>query len=161
MNIVGVKHKPKDKIYWFEAPHDKIEFEGISLGDSCMCLTKKGHQVGWIVAKIEDATGDEVKAITRRSELSHILGVWKNVQINDIKIPEDFTKTTPRRSKITLRREEFLMNGSFGTNVTIKYNSVYRDTISHPLLVDGYTAYLVAKELGHKTLRCYHKFVFI
>lgn len=157
MNLVGVRHKLNDRIYWFEASHDALEFGRIVLGDSVLCCTKKGKQPGIVVAMVYNASNEEVVKITGRGQHNHIIGVWREVPIESIEIKEDFAKTTPAESKLEKRREEFLTTGTFDTRVTIRDNATQR----RPILDDGYTAYLVAKEFGKKYLRCFHKFVFI
>ncbi len=71
--------------------------------------------------------------------LSTIEATTQKVLMSAIKIPEYMTRTKPSDEKIAKRFLEFYHTGQFNTNVALDDNAV---------LVDGYSAYLVAQKVG-------------
>lgn len=68
-----------------------------------------------------------------------------NVLISDIIIPDEFTKTTPKNSKVESIREYFNVYNTIDEPVTISPNNV---------LMDGYIRYLIAKENNMQSIPC-------
>lgn len=68
----------------------------------------------------------------------------QNVPIKNIIITKEFALTIPWGVKIARRVDEYKRGKPFATHISISPDWV---------LTDGYTAYLVAKMLGHKTLQ--------
>lgn len=68
-----------------------------------------------------------------------------NVLISDIIIPDEFTKTTPKNSKVERIREYFNVYNSIDEPITISSGNV---------LMDGYIRYLIAKENNIQSIPC-------
>ena len=68
-----------------------------------------------------------------------------NVLISDIIIPDEFTKTTPKNSKIERIREYFNAYNTIDKPVTISSSNI---------LMDGYIRYLIAKEKNIQSIPC-------
>lgn len=63
----------------------------------------------------------------------------KLMKIADIQVSEDFLKTTPKKEKMQMFRDEFKRNRKFSKPITIGRDG---------FLCDGYARYLVLKEFG-------------
>lgn len=68
------------------------------------------------------------------------------INVDTIKIPKAFTGSKPKKNKIERIRGYCQKNGCIDKPVIIRENG------KGSLLVDGYIRYLVAKELGYKTI---------
>ena len=68
------------------------------------------------------------------------------INIDTIKIPKAFTDSKPKKNKIEKIRNYCQKNGHIDKPIVIRKNG------KGSLLVDGYIRYLVAKELGYKTI---------
>ena len=68
-----------------------------------------------------------------------------NVLISDIIIPDEFTKTTPKNSKVERIREYFNVYNTIDEPVTISSGNI---------LMDGYIRYLIAKENNIQSIPC-------
>lgn len=68
-----------------------------------------------------------------------------NVLISDIIIPDEFTKTTPKNSKVERMRDYFNVYNTIDEPVTISSSNV---------LMDGYIRYLIAKEYNMQSIPC-------
>ena len=68
-----------------------------------------------------------------------------NVLISDIIIPDEFTKTTPKNSKVERIREYFNVYNTIDEPVTISSSNI---------LMDGYIRYLIAKEHNMQLIPC-------
>lgn len=71
--------------------------------------------------------------------LRKIVATTVNIALDSIVIPNYMVRSRPSDEKIAKRFMEYYHNKRFNTNVVVAENGV---------LVDGYTAYLVAKVLG-------------
>jgi len=63
------------------------------------------------------------------------------IKLKRIKISNDFKKTLPRTRKIRDTYKCYRMKKNFGKDIVLD---------KHNVLIDGYTAYLVAKMVGLK-----------
>ena len=72
-------------------------------------------------------------------------GTIYNININDIKIPEDFEKTPPRKAKMDRKRKYYKEHGQFDKPIVLKQNLE---------LTDGFCAYLIAKEQNLTYVEC-------
>lgn len=68
-----------------------------------------------------------------------------NVLISDIIIPDEFTKTTPKNSKVERIREYFNVYNTIDEPVTISSGNI---------LMGGYIRYLIAKENNIQSIPC-------
>lgn len=68
-----------------------------------------------------------------------------NILISNIIIPDEFTKTTPKNSKVESIREYFNVYNTIDEPVTISPSNV---------LMDGYIRYLIAKENNMQLIPC-------
>lgn len=139
MKVAMVKHKPCGKVFWFEIPQ---YLEGkLAPGSAVACDTARGRQYGVVVAADLDVT--DIKGLMVASgakfPLRKIEATTQKVFLGSIKIPEYMTLTSPRDEKIARRFLEFYHTGRFDTIIALDDNGV---------LVDGYTAYLVAQKIG-------------
>lgn len=67
------------------------------------------------------------------------VAVYHYIPLNSIRIPKYMSRTRPKDEKIAKRFLEFYHTGRFDTNIALDENGV---------LVDGYSAYLVARRIG-------------
>lgn len=143
MYAVMVKHTPKGKVFWFEAPERIARL--ITPGVRVACDTHRGRQYGVAVsAALNPADVRDVMLATGATEpLSRIVDVAYNICLNKINVPNYMARTRPSDEKLAKRFLEFYHTGGFQTNIVVDkdYN-----------LEDGYTAYLVAKKLGLDTI---------
>ena len=72
-------------------------------------------------------------------------GTIYNININDIKIPEDFEATPPRKAKMDRKRRYYKEHGQFDKPIVLKQNLE---------LTDGFCAFLIAKEIGMRYVEC-------
>lgn len=139
MKVALVKHTPNGKAFWFEIP-EHLECK-IKIGARIACDTARGRRYGIVVAIALDEHG--VKEIMVASgatfPLRKIVATAHKVRLSDIKIPAYMTRTKPSDEKIAKRFLEFYHTGQFDTTIALDDNGV---------LVDGYSAYLVAKTLN-------------
>ena len=127
MKVAMVKHKPYGKVFWFEIPE---HFVGkLQPGFRVACNTARGRRYGTVVAA--DLDEQDVKEV-----------------MSTIKIPGYMARTKPIDEKIAKRFLEFYHTGQFNTNVALDDNAV---------LIDGYSAYLVAQKVGLTFLPAIYK----
>lgn len=139
MKVAMVRHKQYGKVFWFEIP--KYLVGKLQPGFRVSCNTARGLRYGTIVAA--DLEEQDVREVMLASgatfPLSTIKATAQMVPMSAIKIPEYMTRTKPSDDKIAKRFLEFYHTGQFNTNVALSDNGV---------LVDGYSAYLVAQKIG-------------
>lgn len=139
MKVAMVKHKPHGKVFWFEIPEHLVG--KIQIGDRVACDTARGRRYGIAVAA--DLDEQDVKEIMAASgatfPLRKVIATTRNVPMGIIRVPEYIARTKPSDEKIAKRFLEFYHTGQFNTNVALDTNGV---------LVDGYSAYLVALKVG-------------
>ena len=126
-------HENSEKSYWFRVP--RIIESRILVGMEVYCDTKLGCEWGRIVD-----LKDSVEGI---NPCKNIMAVKEFIPIFDIKISKRMQRSRPKEDKLVKRREEYKNTGRFNTRIFIRNDG---------LLLDGYTAYLVAVELGHSAL---------
>lgn len=139
MKVAMVKHKPYGKVFWFEIPKHLVG--KLQPGFRVACNTARGRRYGTVVAA--DLDEQDVKEVMLASgatfPLSTIEATTQEVLISAIKIPGYMARTKPSDEKIAKRFLEFYHTGQFNTNVALDDNAV---------LIDGYSAYLVAQKVG-------------
>lgn len=148
MKVAMVKHKPYGKVFWFQIPDHLIG--KLRPGSRVACNTARGRRYGIVVAA--DIDEQDVKEVMLASgatlPLSMIEATTQQVLVSGIKIPEYMAHTKPSDEKIAKRFLEFYHTGQFDTNIALDGNGV---------LVDGYSAYLVAKRVGLSSLPAIYK----
>ena len=72
-------------------------------------------------------------------------GTIYNINIEDIKIPEDFEKTPPRKAKMDRKRKYYNEHEQFDKPIVLKQN---RER------TDGFCAYLISKEQNLTYVEC-------
>lgn len=140
MKVVMVKHTPNGKVFWFEVPERLADF--ITPGVRVACDTYRGLRYGIAVSVALDATDvkDVMAATGAVKPLRQIVNIAQNIYLGSIKIPSYMAQSHPSDEKIAKRfLELYHHTGDFQTHIVVDkdYN-----------LVDGYTAYLVAKKMG-------------
>ena len=78
-------------------------------------------------------------------DIHYEVGTIYNINIDDIKIPEDFEKTPPRKAKMDRKRKYYKEHGQFDKPIVLKQNLE---------LADGYCALLISKEFGFRYVEC-------
>lgn len=155
MKYVGVRHKPEQtKIYWFvisdEVIRDSKDASELHYGDLVLCKTRIGDQAGMVVAILDvDKKDDEyiLKLTGGHKPTMPIIAVYKLVDINEIKIPLIFLKNPPQSYKIQKRRNTSCRSELFlSTDIVISGDRY---------LIDGYSAYMVARERGYEDMWLY------
>ncbi len=141
MIYAGVKHNNSNKVFWFKVP--KSLYNEAAIRKKVICKTKYGMQPGEIVELVSCREKSEIKRITGVSPSQSVTGIEAVIKIDDIKITSAFSDSLPAPEKIESRETEYKLFGKFLTKV--EFNKA-------GYLLDGYTAYLVAKKLGHKEL---------
>ena len=121
MNVAMVKHGNSEKIYWFEVPAHLSD--AIKPGIRVACHTARGRKYGIVVGSVVNKA--DVHELMVASGATFPL--------------RQIVATTASDEKIAKRFMEYYHNKKFNTNVLVADNG---------LLLDGYTAYLVAKVLG-------------
>lgn len=137
MNIVSVKHPSGgEKEYWFEVPVGLVS--QTKKGSRVVCDTIRGREFGIVNSDVISGENVEQLAIRlgARLPLKKILSVTNLMPMNKIKVPMRFIYTRPHPDKIAKRMREFYDHRAFDTDVVVDQNGN---------LLDGYTAYLVAK----------------
>lgn len=140
MKVALVKHSSCGKVYWFEVP-EQLAYD-IVTGVRVTCDTARGKNAGVVVgtAVLDPKQGREaLLSVGAVLPLRQILSVEKDILMTDIKIPDYMKRSTPHDDKIAKRFLEYYHTMSFNTNVSIREDGT---------LVDGYSAYLVAKMLN-------------
>ena len=148
MKVAMVKHSPQGKIFWFEIPE---ELEGLlTVGSRVACDTHRGRQYGIVVAADLDAKDVETVMVASGAvyPLRKIVATTHMVLMDAVKIPKYMKNTKPSDEKIAKRFLEFYHAGQFNTNIALDDNGV---------LVDGYSAYLVARKIGLQFLPAIYK----
>ena len=140
MRAVMVRHSAESKGYWFEAPDNLAD--KIRPGVRVICDTAVGQQNGTVSGVLLSNSEDDAKEIIitagAKFPLRKIVAVGCLVPIDTIKIPMYMTRSVPSEEKIVKRFREYYRTGQFDTRVVIGDNG---------MLLDGYTAYKVAKML--------------
>jgi len=143
MNIVEVCHKCGGKSFWFEVPDELRDM--IHEGSSVVCSTKVGNSAG--IARTSVFSGDGIEMIAVQNgatlPLKSVIAVQTNYPLSEIKIGNHMKMTRPARKKIVERLKEYYEDEKFYTRVSIDKRGY---------LVDGYSAYLVAKMFDLKEI---------
>lgn len=143
MNVVMVKHTPKGQVFWFEVPEHLIGL--VTPGIRVACDTRRGLRYGTAVSAALNA--DDVKDVMAATgaiePLRRIVNVARSISLGCIRIPSYMAQSRPSDEKIAKRFLELYHTGDFQTNITVDKDGT---------LVDGYTAYLVAKKVGREIL---------
>lgn len=140
MKVALVKHGSCGKVYWFEVPEQLAN--DVVTGVRVTCDTARGKKAGVVVGTaLLNPEQDREMLLSAGAvlPLRQILSIKKDVLMADIKIPDYMKRSTPRDDKIAKRFLEYYHTMSFNTNVSIREDGT---------LVDGYSAYLVAKVLN-------------
>ncbi len=139
MKVAMVKHTPVGQVFWFGVPDRFVN--DIHPGSRVACDTVRGRKFGVVVGSPlnEEDAREVAVASGARFPLCQISAVATKVPMQNIKIPKYMARTKPRDEKISKRFMEVYHNGEFNTSVVVNKNG---------MLVDGYSAYLVAKKLG-------------
>lgn len=142
--FAGILHDPNQTtVYWFKVPQKLAPY--VRIGAEVHCDTRRGTQKGNIVSLIDGMTEEQIKPlIGDHTPMKHITAVMTDLDMNSIHVPWSLVNTNPNPSKIEKRVKEFYRRGMFDTEVRFTDSGA---------LMDGYTAYLVAKMFGHDTLR--------
>ena len=144
---VVVKHTPESKkLYWFFVPEELSKL--VSVGSKVRCKTKRGIASGRVVCVVEGMPINNIRELVKidRLRLSPIIGVYANFPIKNIQIPVEYKQNLPNPLKLRKRTCEFLQNKAFDTHISITHEGI---------LKDGFSAYLVAKYFGCKTLSAF------
>lgn len=142
MKYVGVQHKENQQAFWFQVPNELNKFVGV--GSEVICDTRRGEALGTVVSVLDGLPDRDLNGIGGfQIPTKKILGVAAEVELAQLNVPLDMELSAPSSSKIAKRIDEFYTCGKFSTPVVFSPNDD---------LTDGYTAYLVAKMFGHKTL---------
>lgn len=135
-----VKHTTESKGYWFEAPNNLAD--KIHPGVRVVCDTAIGQQDGTVSSVLLSNGEDDAKEIMiaagAKFPLRKIVAVGCLIPIDAIKVPTYMSRSVPNEEKIVKRFREYYRTGQFNTRVTVDDSGV---------LLDGYTAYKVAKML--------------
>lgn len=144
MRYVGVRHAPNQtSLYWFSVPEELLGF--ITANTKVICDTRKGEAEGTVERVLDGFSEGEVKQISgNRYPLKSIVGALIDYGVSDIHIPWEMEASSPSPEKICSRMREFYSTGVFKTKIVVATDGT---------LLDGYTAYLVAKMFGHDSLR--------
>lgn len=136
MNIVEVCHKCGGKSFWFEVPDELKDM--IHEGSSVVCNTKVGNSAGIAQTSVFSGDGIEMIAVQNGATLplKSVIAVQANFPMSEIKIGNHMKATKPAQKKIRERLAEYYKDGKFYTRVSLDRRGY---------LVDGYSAYLVAK----------------
>ena len=150
MRMVTVRHKPRQKqVYCFSVPSALAPYLGNANGTRGTCITRKGIQPGTIVG--DSMEGSEAMRFAKENgahfPLASITSVRKMLPIDQIRVPGYLLNSRPRAEKLQQRRAEYESTGEFSTAIRI-------DAMSGELL-DGYTAYVAAKQMGLNKLHCW------
>lgn len=143
MNIVEVCHKCGGKSFWFEVPDELVDM--IHEGSSVVCSTKVGNSAGIAQTSVFSGDGIEVFAVQNGATLplKSVIAVQMDYPVSDIKIGNHMKKTRPAKKKLFERLTEYYKDETFYTRVSIDKRGY---------LVDGYSAYLVAKMFDIKEI---------
>lgn len=140
MRAVMVKHTTESKGYWFEAPNNLAD--KIHPGVRVVCDMAIGQQDGTVSSVLLSNGEDDAKEIMiaagAKFPLRKIVAVGCLIPIDAIKVPTYMSRSVPNEEKIVKRFREYYRTGQFNTRVTVDDSGV---------LLDGYTAYKVAKML--------------
>lgn len=140
MNVVLVQHRngERQKKYCFEIDDSLASL--VSPGTEVVCETLRGRQIGTAVSEV--MTGHKAMELLDTPgvtlPLKRIAAVTSVVDISDVLVPIQFELSNPSKVKIRERKQELKTCGYVRTKMIVKDG----------LLVDGYMAYLAAKELG-------------
>lgn len=144
MKYVGVRHAPNQtSLYWFSVPEELLDY--ITVGTKVICDTRKGKTEGTVERVLDGFSEGEAKQISgNRYPFKSVVGAMADYGVANIHIPWEMEASTPSPDKICCRMGEFYSTGTFKTKIVIAADGT---------LLDGYTAYLVAKMFGHDSLR--------
>lgn len=144
MNIVSVKHRNGgEKEYWFEVPEEIVS--QVKPGNLAVCDTIRGREFAIVASNVISGENVDQMAVRlgARLPLRKIIKTTELMSMSNIKIPRMLAVTRPRPEKIAKRMHEFYDHKAFDTDVVVDKNGN---------LLDGYTAYLVAKMFDMKYL---------
>lgn len=149
-SVIGIVH-PEDEektVYWFNA--SKSGANRLNIGDEVLCNTCKGNKVGIVKTIIVNLPIEDIIKITSGIIPSRrIIGRVEKLKLEDIVIPFHWKNTLPDPKKLMERVDEYYRCLSkdkpivFDTNISFSKSGV---------LKDGYSAFLVARMFGVKTL---------
>lgn len=142
MKYVGVRHAPnQNSLYWFSVPEELLDY--ITVGTKV--ISRKGKTEGAVERVLDGFSEGEAKQISgNRYPFKSVVGAMVDYVVANIHIPWEMEASTPSPDKICCRMGEFYSTGAFKTKIVIAADGT---------LLDGYTAYLVAKMFGHDSLR--------
>lgn len=134
MMFVQVIHQANPEYrFWFEVPRDLTLW--VQTDYDVICNTAKGLARGKVVRLVDGLSDDEFKDLFGFFPTAEVYGVYKNMNVELIDVPEKLYLSHPAPSKIAKRVRE-LYAGGFKTRIEL---DPYLE------LKDGYTAYLVAR----------------
>ena len=138
MKVAMIKHSPTGKVFWFGVPKE-LECK-VRPGRRVACDTSRGERYGTVVgANLNEMDVKDIMTASGATfPLRMITKVTQDVSMALISIPDFMGRTKPRDDKIAKRFLEYYHHGKFNTNIVVDENNV---------LLDGYSAYLVAKLL--------------
>ena len=148
MLYAAVRHHPDQaKLFWFAIPDELIPVA--DAGDACLCSTTSyGEQPGKIEAILDCSDPSVTRSIIgipQEKPIRFLTGVEFCKSLEDIWIPAKFANA-PNPRKLRDREIEYAATGRFDTRVCLDPNG---------MLLDGYSAYVAAKKMGHTFLRGY------
>jgi len=144
MNIVRVKiDTENEKPRWLKVPEEFVK--DIHKDEKLLCEVKGGITTGHATSEVMSGDGIEDLLSQKTSHFDDlkVLGVFKMINMDEIKICELLKCNPPRAEKIAKRINEIYEHGFFDTNVEINKDGY---------LMDGYTAYLVSKMFDYDVL---------
>jgi len=168
MKCVGVRHQAgQDKLFWFVVPDELCKF--VHIKSKVYCSTQHGVSSGVVegvgeyvkfedddpIVKAGNLTANEsvvnfICSLSGRDirigdiRIGVVTSVIDDVPLSEIHVPWRMASSSPSSEKIAKRVQEFYDFSDFETRVVID---------EHGNLIDGYTAYLVAKMFDHETLK--------
>lgn len=143
MKYVGVRHTQSNQLYWFSVPEELLDY--IIAGTNVICDTRKGETEGVVERVLDGFSEGEVRQISdNRYPFKSIIGALVDYGVSNIHIPWEMEASSPSPDEMCSRMREFYSTGAFKTRIVVATDGT---------LLDGYTAYLVAKMFGHDSLR--------
>lgn len=144
--IALVKHNPRGKkTFCFKVPEDLKSL--IKIGDKVLCDTRIGISLGEVVLIIDCNLDKEAQSLVGVSDsLKEIIAVETKIPTEKVLIPSAFKNSFPSLQKINNRLKEYKATGTLKTFITFIAQE------NGCVLIDGYTAYLVARMFGLETL---------
>jgi len=143
MHIVRVKTNENDKAKWLEVPHRFSD--RVYKGDTVMCEIDGKIFTGVTTTNVMHGDGVEELLSQKREHFEHLRVIGKKtyVSMSAITVPVIFNNSRPDKEKLFTRITELYTRGKFDTFV--KFTKDLH-------LLDGYSAYLVARMFDHEKL---------